>query len=320
MRVISLICLFMSTFATMTFPSFEEFQILYNKTYAIRDINPRKQIYQQNIAFIQQHNSNPNYTYQLGLNYWADLTWEEFKYNYLGLPSETEINRWIEPEIETISNPIQQNNFRNLPSSWDWRTTGTVAPIQSQGQCGSCWAFSAISSVEQKIALKHNQFYKLSEQQLVDCNTQNYGCNGGYMSRAFQYIRQNRITTNHSYPYEAVRRTCRRRGTSPLFSIRGYGLVRSTASMSTVQQLAKEHVLVIGIHANRHFQFYQSGIFNGPCTNSLNHAVNIVGYTPTFWIIRNSWGMNWGEQGYMRLDRTNGWICGIQYMMSYAIV
>lgn len=314
LSLISSICLIFST--AFTLPTFEEFQVLYNKTYSTRDILSRKDIYLENIAFIRQHNSNPNHTYQLGVPSWTDLSWSEFQVQFLGLPSQTPFNRDFSP-VFTEEN--ENRGDRNIPSSWDWRTSGVVAPIQNQKNCGSCWAFSTICAIEQKIALKNNQFYKLSEQQLVDCDTRNFGCNGGYMERAYQYVRNNRITTNQSYPYEAEQGTCKR-SLNPLFRIRGYGLVRSTASMSTVQQLAKEHVLVIGIHTNRHFQFYQSGIFNGPCANSLNHAVNIVGYTPTFWIIRNSWGTNWGEQGYMRLDRTNGWICGIQYMMSYAIV
>lgn len=314
------ICVFLLTLtslSTYSYPTFEEFQILYNKSYSYysfgsKSIESRKNIYQQNLDFIIQHNSNPNRTYTLDINKWADLSWEEF--------SQERLSAIQSKNLPPPSTPFDETLSKNIPNEWDWRVSNTVSEIQDQGKCGSCWAFAAVSAIEQKVALKHNKLYKFSEQQLVDCVRKSMGCRGGYMDSAYEYVIRNRLAQSTSYPYTGSGNRVCTVGRKGILQIRGYGWVRPTVSPQSLQNLASQHVLSIGINANQAFRFYKSGIFNGPCEQSINHAVNIVGYTSNFWIIRNSWGKDWGENGYMKLSRTNGFICGIERMVHYAIL
>jgi C1A family cysteine protease len=306
---------------TMAYPSFEEFRVLYNKTYATRDIlTQRAMVYQQNIDFIRQHNANPLYTYKLGVNPWADLSWEEFQ-DELHIRT-TVVERSIPEPFEPEYSPLTKHfSSRNIPSSWDWRTQGTVNFIRNQGRCGSCWAFSAICALEHKVKIKNGTLFKLSEQQLVDCDRGNSGCNGGLMTTAYQYMMKNSIALDAFYPYTGKEFGCKRNVSMlGVFRTTGFAKARSSITGGSLQNLAYQQVLAVGIHINRPFQFYASGIYNGPCKESINHAVNIVGYTPQFWIIRNSWGTRWGELGYMRLSRVREMICGIRRMINYPLV
>jgi len=217
--------------------------------------------------------------------------------------------------------------------NWDWRTKGAVTPIKDQGQCGSCWAFSTTGSFEGAWALKAgNKLLSLSEQQLVDCSSAygNQGCNGGLMDQAFQYIiANNGIASESAYPYQAVTNQCM----SPLPP-----MVATLSSYKDVKQYSESSLLTaaaigpvsVAIEADQEsFQFYQSGIYADPnCGTQLDHGVLVVGWGQTsakvnYWIVKNSWGVSWGDKGYIYMARGINapyGICGIAMEPSYPVV
>lgn len=311
--------LFLTTASIGSYPSFEEFQKLYNKTYERDLINQRAQIYSQNIQFISQHNSNPLNGYRLDINQWTDLTWDEFQQKRLGIPPQPQSlnpSTLLDKSLEVES--LNQSLSKTIPENWDWRWT--LPEIKDQGDCGSCWAFSTVCSIEHKMFFRYNQIRNLSEQQFIDCERKSFGCRGGFLSSAFSFAVRNRLALNNSYPYVGVQNRCNNSlKIVRVPNIRGYGVNRKPLTNSLLQSLTYQRVLSVGIEVNQAFRFYSSGIFNGPCNENINHAVNIVGFTRDYWIVRNSWGKEWGESGHMRVARVNPPICGLGVMAYYPI-
>jgi C1A family cysteine protease len=192
----------------------------------------------------------------------------------------------------------------------DWRPKGVVTPVKNQGVCRSDWAFSATGALEGRVAIKTGTLYDFSEQELVDCSTKfgNRGCNGGHPADAFRYMMDAGLTAQSSYRYTARDGTCKK--ASPITGSRisriveiPHGDEEALASRVRQQPVSAE----MNADALPH---YSGGVFHGPCGTQLNHAVLIVGYSDEYWIIKNSWGTSWGEQGYFRLARGKN-VCGI---------
>jgi hypothetical protein len=204
------------------------------------------------------------------------------------------------------------------PASWDWRDYGKVTPVKNQGSCGSCWAFGMLGSYEGILAVNGEGLQDLSEQFLVRCNSHGYGCNGGWWCYDDMY---NGIPLESCYPYTATDGSCSYNCTLyfPVESWYYVGNSSSVPSTSALKQAIYDHgPLSVAVYVNLAFQYYTSGIFNS-CQNSQpNHAVVLVGWDDGggYWIMKNSWGTGWGENGYMRI--TYG-CSNIGYAASYAI-
>ncbi|KAJ7966579.1 Cysteine proteinase [Quillaja saponaria] len=285
----------------------------------------RFEIFKDNLKYIDEHNADQNQTYKLGLTRFADLTNQEYQAKHFGTK--------IDPKrrlAKTRSNRYAPRVGDKLPESVDWRKKGVVLEIKDQGSCGSCWAFSTISSVEGINKIVTGDLVSLSVQELVDCDTSyNEGCNGGLMDYAFEFIINNGgIDSEEDYPYTGFDGRCDQyRKNAKVVTIDDYEDVPAYSEKALQKAAANQPVAVAIEGGGRDFQLYVSGIFTGKCGTSLDHGVTVVGYGSEngvdYWIVRNSWGKSWGEEGYIRMERnlvgTNTGICGIAMEASYPV-
>ncbi|RHY82987.1 hypothetical protein DYB37_008897 [Aphanomyces astaci] len=214
-----------------------------------------------------------------------------------------------------------------LPSTQDWMTSGCVNKVQQQGQCGSCWAFAAISAVETAMCLASpsKSLTKLSEQQLTSCDTAtgNMGCQGGYPTNAINYVASTGVCSLEEYPYVSGSttqdETCATSCTKKITGIKK--AVNVAPGDAAVLAALQDRTIVVGVAAgNNEWKQYKSGVLNSCSTADLDHAVVIVGYTDSHWKIKNSWGQEWGDQGFIYLRRTsdsNNGTCGVTSDASY---
>ncbi|VEN51728.1 unnamed protein product [Callosobruchus maculatus] len=297
----------------------QQFKLDYGKTYrSLVEEKLRFSIFQDNVRKIKEHNGEYDkgvVSYAMKVTQFADMTEREFmdllKTQSKGLKSLKTGEVFDSTGIEAAD-------------SIDWREKGAVTEVKNQLRCGSCWAFSAVGAMEGQIFLKNGSLESLSPQNLVDCATSVYnndGCNGGLMDNAFQYVIKNGIETEQKYPYKGVDEKCRQKEHTHKF--RKY-LDIDPDEKDIAKALSARGPISAAMEASR-LPFYSHGIVDGKskCSNhpsDLNHGVLLVGYQTEgdddYWIVKNSWGTDWGEQGYFKLRR-NVNACGIKYVTSF---
>ncbi|XP_060653855.1 procathepsin L-like [Drosophila nasuta] len=306
---------------------FNAFKLKHHKTYqdASEELK-RLQIFVENKKLIDTHNKRyvaAEESYEMGVNKFSDMTPEEFKTLVL-----TNLNPADSQEgIDYIYNP---SSYVNLPSSVDWRDWGAVNPVKNQGSCASCWAFSAVGSLESHHFITSYQRVSLSEQNLVDCTRgypyYNQGCSGGWPIEALNYVRDNGgINTASYYPYEGQDNTCRYNKNNIGSKISAVIQIASGNEAALASAVANKGPISVCVDASL-FQYYQSGVLNEPsCSQSVDHCVVIDGYGTDsvggdYWLVRNSWGENWGEKGYIRMARNRNNQCAIASYAIYPLV
>ncbi|KAA8515140.1 hypothetical protein F0562_018319 [Nyssa sinensis] len=300
----------------------QQWMALYGRVYKDdAEKEMRFQIFNDNVEFIESFNSAGTRPYKLSINAFADLTNEEFRATRNGYKMSSN------PKSAKLTS-FRYQNVTAVPSSMDWRKKGAVTAIKDQGQCGCCWAFSAVAAMEGSNQLTTGKLISLSEQELVDCDTSgtDQGCEGGLMDDAFEFIIDNKgLTTEANYPYKGVDATCNtKKESSPAAKITGYEDVPANSESALLKAVASQPVSVAIDASGSAFQFYSSGVFTGDCGTQLDHGVTAVGYgtsdSTKYWLVKNSWGTSWGEDGYIRMERdidAQEGLCGIAMDASY---
>jgi len=292
--------------------SFDNYVQEFEKAYSPVEHEFRRSVFETRLVDIKRHNADATRTYKRGVNKFSDLTTEEFK-KYLG-------GGKIPKALSQGSTVFERNAARTLPDSVDWRTKGVVTPVKNQGGCGSCWAFAATETIESAIAVKTGKLLVLSEQNMVSCtpNPQQCGgtggCNGATAELGFAYVQKMGISSEAVQPYRGITGKCVE--TTKAANITGFVKLPENDHDALLNAIATVGPIAITVAASEWLDF-ENGVFDGCAKDAdLDHGVQLVGYGTDagtdYWLVRNSWGAVWGEQGYIRIKRfatSDAW-CG----------
>lgn len=272
----------------------KRFKATYNKSYGSQASElERFRIWEENKAKVDEHNKNFEMNkvgYKQGINKYSDVTSSEFNTHYLGYVEE-------EPQLGSFVNKVVYEPARKVPSEIDWRAKGAVTKVKSQAKCGSCYAFSAAGAIEAQHFIATRKLVSLSEQQIVDCSQSfgNHGCKGGSMERAFRsVIKVGGIEKESFYEYIARdTQKCMFHSSHSGAKIEDYEQIDSNEA-ALQQAVAFKGPVSVAIHVSPQLEKYESGVFSGDCSGSVNHAVLVVGYGETkcgkeYWLVKNSW-------------------------------
>ncbi|KGL92373.1 Cathepsin S, partial [Charadrius vociferus] len=280
----------------------------------------RRATWERNLRLVTLHNLEHSlglHSYELGMNHLGDMTSEEVVALLTGLRVAPRSNR---------TSTYRPQPGSKVPDTVDWREKGCVTDVKNQGPCGSCWAFSAVGALEAQVMLKTGKLVSLSAQNLVDCTRSygNKGCGGGWKNKAFQYIIDNRgIDSDASYPYTAKDGTCQYKPAARAATCSRYVELPYSDEAALKDAVASVGPVSVSIDASRPtFFLYKAGIYYDPsCSQVVNHAVLVIGYGSShgedYWLVKNSWGVHFGDQGYIRMARNRGNHCGIASYGAY---
>ena len=309
------------------FEKYMKFLNKFDKTYStLQEVNERFSIFLGNYKALlearketeddnQDIEESEDDRMKLGVTDLFDLSDEEYEKQYMGYSvpeDEVTISGTPSEESFIITNETDSDTIRNLqsvPTSFDWRDKGVVGVVKNQGSCGCCYAFSVAANIESLYAIKHGELLNFSEQQILNCDSSQKGCNGGVIGRSFDYIKNsNGLGLTSSLKYVARKQSCS--NIKGVAKVIGKKYAGSYNEDSIARFLFRNGPLSAAVNA-KYFKYYRGGIMKYStylCGNSLNHAVTIVGYgvssTGTkYWIVKNSYGKNWGENGYVRIAR-----------------
>ncbi|KAK8459867.1 hypothetical protein SEVIR_2G230100v4 [Setaria viridis] len=249
------------------------------------------------------------------------MSWEEFRATQLGAAQNCSA---------TLAGNHRMRAGAALPETKDWREDGIVSPVKNQGHCGSCWTFSTTGALEAAYTQATGKPISLSEQQLVDCAGayNNFGCNGGLPSQAFEYIKHNGgLDTEESYPYQGVNGVCHFKDANVGVKVLDSINITLGAEDELKDAVGLVRPVSVAFEVINGFRLYKSGVYTsdhcGTTPMDVNHAVLAVGYGVEngvpYWLIKNSWGADWGDEGYFKMEMGKN-MCGVATCASYPVV
>ncbi|KAH7521287.1 hypothetical protein FEM48_Zijuj07G0017000 [Ziziphus jujuba var. spinosa] len=295
-------------------PRHDEWMARFGRVY--KDTNEKEKrlkIFQENVERIEAFNAAANKAYKLSVNGFADLTNEEFK------SSRNRFKGHICSSDSTT--PFRYEMLRLFRLLWIGERKELSHPSRTKA--------NVVRSTEGITQLTTGKLISLSEQELVDCDktSDDQGCEGGLMDDAFEFIQKNHgISSEANYPYQAADGTCNtQKEANRAAKITGHEDVPANSEAALLKAVANQPVSVAIDAGGFEFQFYSSGVFTGSCGTELDHGVAAVGYGTSedgtkYWLVKNSWGTQWGEEGYIRMQReveAKEGLCGIAMQASY---
>eukprot|EP00899_Mesostigma_viride_P016771 jgi/Mesvir1/25095/Mv21559-RA.1 len=302
---------------------FETFTATFGKTYlSAEEREYRNSVFLANSRMIEEHNARGTSGYTLAVNQFADLTWEEFSQHMLGAEGQ---------DCSATGNEPAEISLEELPEHRDWRKKGIVSPVKNQAHCGSCWTFSTTGALEAAYAQLTGKIVSLSEQQLVDCagDFNNHGCSGGLPSQAFEYIKYaGGLELESDYEYEAKDDVCRFNRSAAKVRVKDVVNITQGNEHQLMRAVGLVRPVSVAFDVVQDFRFYKEGVYSsadcGNQSSTVNHAVLAVGYGVTedkvpYWIIKNSWGDQWGMEGYFQMEMGRN-MCGIAMCASYPVL
>jgi cathepsin L len=302
--------------------TFEHYKIEFNKSYKTEGEHIfREMIYQKNLRKVNEINSNKSYTWKAAINHFSDRDISEIS----DLMGKNRDLRFFTSNNNKFT--LKKNSFflMDIPDKIDWREQGVTSPVSAQGNCGACWAFSVAAVIESHISIYNpGKSVRVSVQELVDCVENphkcggNGGCDGATQEIGFDYIKNNGISLSSDYPYFAKKGECKNKIKEKIASIGSFVKLPENDYDSLMQTVANNGPVAISVAATE-WALYDSGVFNSFCGTEVNHAVTLEGYGTdengnNYWLVRNSWGEDWGEKGYIRVKREKSAkevVCGV---------
>lgn len=317
--------------------AFQQYALQFNKSYDSSELAARLSAFAANVKRVDELNAIEGEEVY-GLTKFSDLTPEEFKARYLTYTRSS----FDRSKVPVFDAAVEPGSLLNVSGSIDWRTKKKVTPVKDQGQCGSCWAFSATEAVESAWLMAGNAQEILSPQQITSCDKKDLGCNGGDTPTAYKYVEKaGGMVTEKDYPYGSGKNGKTGRCTiksrmKRVVQIKGFTYATTPkpnleaevgkwqaneAKMATA--MAQKGPMSVCVDAES-WQHYKKGVVTKTCKKELDHCVQAVGYNMDsngnpYWIVRNSWNTDWGLDGYIHVGY-GGDYCGISDEATFVTV